>query len=89
MTPRCYDHNDNMTVAVCFRQNSYDKLLAEVPKYKMITPSVLSDRLRVRLNERLKDLRDVILYDLTLLPSKRHQTGSLCCRHHVVRQETD
>ena len=29
-------------------QATYDKLLAEVPKYKLITPSVLSDRLRVR-----------------------------------------
>ncbi len=28
-------------------QPTYDKLIAEVPKYKMITPSVLSDRLRV------------------------------------------
>ena len=28
-------------------QASYDKLHSEVPKYKMITPSVLSDRLRV------------------------------------------
>ena len=28
-------------------QGSYDKLIAEVPKYKMITPSVLADRLRV------------------------------------------
>lgn len=28
-------------------QASYEKLLAEVPKYKMITPSVLADRLRV------------------------------------------
>lgn len=30
-------------------QGSYDKLMAEVPKYKMITPSVLADRLRVSL----------------------------------------
>jgi S25 ribosomal protein len=30
-------------------QGSYDKLIAEVPKYKMITPSVLADRLRVSL----------------------------------------
>jgi len=29
-------------------QATYEKLLTEVPKYKMITPSVLSDRLRVR-----------------------------------------
>jgi ribosomal protein S25 len=28
-------------------QATYEKLHAEVPKYKMITPSVLSDRLRV------------------------------------------
>ena len=29
-------------------QATYDKLLSEVPKYKLITQSVLSDRLRVR-----------------------------------------
>ena len=33
--------------AVKFEQAAYDKCLAEVPKYKMITPSILSDRLRI------------------------------------------
>jgi len=33
--------------AVLFDQATYDKLLSEVPKYKQITPSVLSERLRV------------------------------------------
>lgn len=28
-------------------QTTYEKLLNEVPKYKMITPSILYDRLRV------------------------------------------
>ncbi|KAJ7527676.1 hypothetical protein O6H91_16G066000 [Diphasiastrum complanatum] len=32
---------------VLFDQGTYDKLLSEVPKYKLITPSVLSDRLRI------------------------------------------
>ena len=32
---------------VLFDQGTYDKLLLEVPKYKLITPSILSDRLRV------------------------------------------
>ena len=32
---------------LCCLQPTYDKLLAEVPKYKLITQSVLSDRLRV------------------------------------------
>ncbi|KAG6479937.1 hypothetical protein ZIOFF_063414 [Zingiber officinale] len=34
--------------AVLFDQATYDKMLSEVPKYKQITPSVLSERLRVR-----------------------------------------
>ncbi|KAF8396400.1 hypothetical protein HHK36_018017 [Tetracentron sinense] len=33
-------------VKVLFDKGSYDKLLLEVPKYKLITPSILSDRLR-------------------------------------------
>ncbi|KAG8048297.1 hypothetical protein GUJ93_ZPchr0008g11926 [Zizania palustris] len=33
--------------SVMFDQATYDKLLSEVPKYKQITPSVLSERLRV------------------------------------------
>lgn len=33
--------------AVLFDQASYDKMLSEVPKFKQITPSVLSERLRV------------------------------------------
>jgi small subunit ribosomal protein S25e len=32
---------------VLFDQATYDKLLAEVPKYKMITTSILCDRLRL------------------------------------------
>ena len=32
---------------VLFDQATYDKLLSEAPKFKLITPSILSDRLRV------------------------------------------
>ena len=41
--------------AVLFDQATYDKLLSEVPKYKQITPSVLSERLRVILHRRYID----------------------------------
>ncbi|RWW30666.1 hypothetical protein GW17_00004739 [Ensete ventricosum] len=34
--------------AVLFDQVNYDKMLSEVPKFKQITPSVLSERLRVK-----------------------------------------
>ncbi len=33
--------------AVLFEKATYEKLLAEVPKYKMITQSILSDRMRI------------------------------------------
>lgn len=36
-----------LLISLIALQGSYEKLLAEVPKYKMITPSVLADRLRV------------------------------------------
>lgn len=36
-----------MNNLVLFDKNTFDKLMAEVPKYKMITPSILSDRLRI------------------------------------------
>eukprot|EP01026_Neomeris_dumetosa_P022671 TRINITY_DN1953_c1_g1_i1.p3 TRINITY_DN1953_c1_g1~~TRINITY_DN1953_c1_g1_i1.p3 ORF type:complete len:109 (-),score=16.87 TRINITY_DN1953_c1_g1_i1:210-536(-) len=32
---------------VLLTQTNYDKMLAEVPKYKTITPSILADRLKV------------------------------------------
>ncbi|CAA7397036.1 unnamed protein product [Spirodela intermedia] len=33
--------------SVLFDQATYDKMLTEVPKFKQITPSVLSERLRI------------------------------------------
>lgn len=35
------------SLSVRTRQSTYDKLLAEVPKYKMISISILTDRLRI------------------------------------------
>lgn len=33
--------------AVLFKEEAFKKLKDEVPKYKLITPSILSDRLRI------------------------------------------
>jgi small subunit ribosomal protein S25e len=33
---------------VLFDKATYDKLLKEVPQYKLVTPSVVSERLKVR-----------------------------------------
>ncbi|KAM0877199.1 hypothetical protein ACQ4PT_035659 [Festuca glaucescens] len=47
--------------AVLFDQATYDKLITEAPKYKQITPSVLSERLRINgslARRAIKDLEE-------------------------------
>ncbi|VVB13597.1 unnamed protein product [Arabis nemorensis] len=43
---------------ILFDQATYDKLLSEAPKFKLITPSILSDRLRTatQIKEAIYDL---------------------------------
>lgn len=36
-----------MNNSVIFDKATFDKLMAEVPTYRMITPSVLADRLKI------------------------------------------
>ncbi|XP_013412317.1 40S ribosomal protein S25-like [Lingula anatina] len=39
---------DKLNNLVLFDQSTYDKLYKEVPSYKLITPSVVSERLKIR-----------------------------------------
>merc|ERR1711899_53033 len=39
---------DKVNNLVLFDKNTYDKLYKEVPTYKLITPSIVSERLKVR-----------------------------------------
>ncbi|KAA8544249.1 hypothetical protein F0562_022261 [Nyssa sinensis] len=39
---------------------TYDKLLSEVPKYKLITPSILSDRLRINGSLARRAIKDLM-----------------------------
>jgi small subunit ribosomal protein S25e len=45
---------------VLFDQATYDKLLSEAPKYKLITPSILSDRLRINGSLARKAIKDLM-----------------------------
>ncbi|GKV39747.1 hypothetical protein SLEP1_g47472 [Rubroshorea leprosula] len=42
------------------KKETYDKLLSEAPKYKLITPSVLSDRLRINGSLARKAIKDLM-----------------------------
>ena len=39
---------DKLNNLVLFDKGTYDKLMKEVPSYKLITPSVVSERLKIR-----------------------------------------
>eukprot|EP00250_Pteridium_aquilinum_P001714 c11917_g1_i1 orf=176-505(+) len=45
---------------VMFDQATYDKMMSEVPKYKLITPSILSDRLRINGSLARKAIRELM-----------------------------
>ncbi|KAJ1686265.1 hypothetical protein LUZ63_017655 [Rhynchospora breviuscula] len=46
--------------AVLFDQANYDKMLSEVPKFKQITPSVLSERLRINGSLARRAIKDLM-----------------------------
>lgn len=58
-----------MNNQVLFDKVTYDKLYKEVPQYKLITPSVVSERLKIRgsLAKRalieLRDKGEILLFD--------------------------
>ena len=44
---------DKLNNLVLFDKGTYDKLYKEVPTYKLITPSIVSERLKVNYSESL------------------------------------
>ncbi|KAK4742295.1 hypothetical protein SAY87_000296 [Trapa incisa] len=54
---------------VLFDQATYDKLLSEAPKYKLITPSILSDRLRINGSLARKAIKEMMARGLIRMVS--------------------
>merc|ERR1711868_170865 len=51
---------DKLNNLVLFDKATYDKLLKEVPTYKLITPSIVSERLKVRGSLARKALNELV-----------------------------
>ena len=51
---------DKLNNLVLFDKATYDKFLKEVPTYKLITPSVVSERLKVRGSLARAGLRELV-----------------------------
>jgi small subunit ribosomal protein S25e len=58
--------------AVLFDKATYDKLIKEVPSYKLITPAVVSERLKIRGSLARKALQELHEKGLIKLVSKHH-----------------
>ncbi|KAK7450082.1 hypothetical protein BaRGS_00039983 [Batillaria attramentaria] len=61
---------DKLNNLILFDKATYDKLLKEVPSYKLITPSVVSERLKVRGSLAKQALRELHSKGLIRLVSK-------------------
>ncbi|KEG15656.1 putative ribosomal protein S25 [Trypanosoma grayi] len=55
--------------AVMFDKETLDKLMSEVPKYKVITPSIISDRLKIAVSLASKGLQHLCKQKLIKLVS--------------------
>ncbi|KAH6929727.1 hypothetical protein HPB50_005325 [Hyalomma asiaticum] len=63
---------DKLNNLVLFDKATYDKLLKEVPSYKLITPSVVSERLKVRGSLARKALEELLQKGLIKQVVKHH-----------------
>ena len=55
-------YRDKLNNLVLFDKGTYDKLYKEVPTYKLITPSIVSERLKVcKLNRSIMNSYDDLL----------------------------
>jgi len=63
---------DKLNNLVLFDKGTYDKLYKEVPSYKLITPSVVSERLKIRGSLARKALRELHRKGLIKMVSKDH-----------------
>ena len=70
---------DKLNNLVLFDKNTYDKLYKEVPTYKLITPSIVSERLKVTKQSAVQS-HDAILPTLFELPCNKtyHFTDIHC-----------
>mmetsp|Transcript_43554 Transcript_43554/g.60472 ORF Transcript_43554/g.60472 Transcript_43554/m.60472 type:complete len:112 (+) Transcript_43554:14-349(+) len=55
---------EKLNNAVFFDKNTYDKMLKEVPKIKMITPSIICDRLKVNVSMARRAIKELAAQDL-------------------------
>merc|ERR1712079_251855 len=77
---------DKLNNLVLFDKPTYEKLLKEVPTYKLITPSIVSERLKVRGSLARKALDELTAKGL-IRQVVQHHAQTICTR--VTKDEAD
>lgn len=70
---------DKLNNAVLFNKDSYEKLLKDIPTAKLITPAVVSDRLKIRGSLARRAIDELIQKGL-IKPVVRHNSIIICTR---------
>merc|ERR1712174_159553 len=79
---------DKLNNLVIFDKATYDKLLKEVPTYKLITPSIVSERLKVRGSLARKALIQ-LEKEGKISCVVRHSSQMIYTRSHSAEDEKD
>merc|ERR1712078_837046 len=79
---------DKLNNLVLFDKNTYDKLYKEVPSYKLITPSIVSERLKVRGSLAKCALEEMASKGVVKLVSA-HRSQIIYTRPHSAEDEKD
>merc|ERR1711906_22071 len=70
---------EKLNAAVFFDKNLYEKLKKEVPNYKLVTPSIISERMRCNVTMARRAINDLLLKGMIKIISK-HQKQCIYTR---------
>merc|ERR1712214_155701 len=79
---------DKLNNLVLFDKATYDKLMKEVPTYKLITPSIVSERMKVRGSLARKALQELHTKGV-IRQVVKHRSQMIYTRPHSAEDEKD
>ena len=72
---------EKLNNAVYLTTENYNKLLKEIPKNKLITPSVISDRLKVNVSIARQAIKELEAKELIKRVGEHHHAQDIFTRH--------
>ena len=80
---------EKLNNAVQFDQATYNKLTSEIPKAKLITPAIISERLRVNGSVARASIRHLEEKGVITRVGEKHHTLQIYRRHITAKEDAD